>query len=353
MGHGKMHKMLLESCNAMVRHLFPFRSKAKMHLGYEIQGAVSQKSSMSGHVHSIRVGFVLGTMSNNFDFSMTVLRGLLVQVKNRDIWRAKMAKEKRLQPENISPNIEVSLIVLSHPNANQNRQLKSRIEKFVSMLAVENSISHLPTDVKAIKLVWLHGFNVTVHARTIAQVQRDILVYVNFDTTSQAFDERLYSLALLRLTPVQAIWGLAGGTSGLGDSIDYFVTSGHPLWFGDKNMHTDVLNDQAPKQKMGKNIIDQTYSEQLVQLSSPNAGLGMGISLSFPRLPRDAQPRQPRRFEFEGKFFFAKKRYYLVLQDIQYIAPAFDTVLLGILRRDPDAHIILLDAMHRHLARQT
>merc|ERR1711871_534344 len=82
--HGKMHKMLLESCNAMVRHLFPFRSKAKMHLGYEIQGAVSQKSSMSGHVHSIRVGFVLGTMSNNFDFSMTVLRGLLVQVKNRD-----------------------------------------------------------------------------------------------------------------------------------------------------------------------------------------------------------------------------------------------------------------------------
>ena len=54
---------------------------------------------------------------------------------------------------------------------------------------------------KAIKLVWLHGFNVTVHARTIAQVQRDILVYVNFDTASQVFDERLYSLALLRLAP--------------------------------------------------------------------------------------------------------------------------------------------------------
>ncbi|HEY2415988.1 MAG TPA: tetratricopeptide repeat protein [Pirellulaceae bacterium] len=134
----------------------------------------------------------------------------------------------------------------------------------------------------------------------------DVLVYtdIGMDTTT-------YSLAFSRLAPVQCVtWGHPE-TTGL-ETIDYFVSS------------AEMETAEA----------DSHYSERLVRLPS--------LTFYYHRseLPQQMLPREAFGFD-------PNSRLYSCPQSIYKFHPAFDAALAGILRRDLQGQVVLIDWAYR------
>jgi protein O-GlcNAc transferase len=134
----------------------------------------------------------------------------------------------------------------------------------------------------------------------------DVLVYtdIGMDTTT-------YSLAFSRLASVQCVtWGHPE-TTGL-ETIDYFVSSG----------------------EMETAEADRHYSERLVRLPS--------LTFYYHRseLPQQMLPREAFGLD-------SAARLYSCPQSIYKFHPAFDAALAGILRRDPQGQVVLIDWAYR------
>ncbi len=143
--------------------------------------------------------------------------------------------------------------------------------------------------------------------KTILSNPVDVLVYtdIGMDTTT-------YSLAFSRLAPLQCVtWGHPE-TTGL-ETIDYFVSSS----------------------EMEMPDADSHYSERLVRLPS--------LTFYFHRsqLPPQMLPREAFGLDPQA-------RLYACPQSIYKFHPAFDAALAGILRRDPQGQVVLIDWAYRH-----
>jgi predicted O-linked N-acetylglucosamine transferase (SPINDLY family) len=143
--------------------------------------------------------------------------------------------------------------------------------------------------------------------RLVAEQQLDALIY-----TDIGMAPRTYFLAFSRLAPVQCVtWGHPV-TTGL-PSIDYFLSSEH-LEVPDANEH---------------------YSEVLVRLPHLN---------TYYAESQMTGPRKARRdFDIPDG-----KNLYLCAQSLFKLHPDFDQVFREILRRDPDALIVLLAGPQPH-----
>ena len=135
----------------------------------------------------------------------------------------------------------------------------------------------------------------------------DVLVY-----TDIGMDQITYSLAFSRLARVQCVtWGHSD-TTGI-ESIDYFISS--------------ELLESADA--------DDHYSEKLVRMP--------GLTLYFDRSPPPAKPLDRSAFGLDPA-----KRLYACPQTIYKFHPDFDAALAGVLRRDPQAQIVLIRSLYPH-----
>lgn len=147
--------------------------------------------------------------------------------------------------------------------------------------------------------------NLTEVRRRIADRELDVLYY-----TDVGMDASAYALAASRLAPVQCVtWGHPV-TTGL-PTVDYFISS--------------ALLDAETAQ--------DHYSEKLVRLKS------LGLCVSRPAPPSTAKSRADLGLP-EGK------RLYACLQSTFKLHPDDDAVFGEILRRDPDAELVLLNAFY-------
>jgi len=134
----------------------------------------------------------------------------------------------------------------------------------------------------------------------VADVQADILYYIDV-----GLDAGMYALANSRLAPVQCVtWGHPE-TTGL-STIDYYISSEH--------------FESADAQ--------QYYSEKLVRLKT--------LGLFVPPLEVTGEPKQRRDFDLPDD-----RHLYGCLQTLFKLHPAYDVVLAGILRRDPQGLLLL------------
>lgn len=134
----------------------------------------------------------------------------------------------------------------------------------------------------------------------------DILIY-----TDIGMDQVTYSLAFSRLAPVQCVtWGHSD-TTGI-PTIDHFVSS--------------ALLEPADA--------DAHYSEKLVRLPD--------LTLYFDRSP------PPKTLDRAGLGLDPTRRLYACPQTIYKFHPDFDAALAGILRRDPEAQIVLIRSLYPH-----
>lgn len=163
-----------------------------------------------------------------------------------------------------------------------------------------------------------------------------------------------YALALARLAPVQIVFGHGHPiTSGLADTIDYFVSSDDfvlqfepPLHQNDTSILSPAEYDAlaAAAARLPPPVLDpqigprstdgvQRYAEQLVLFDSRTIGMR-------PPPPPEAvaTPQSP---------FFA------CLQHSKKLHPDFDDAIDAVLRAVPDATIALLEGTKTHLPRWT
>jgi predicted O-linked N-acetylglucosamine transferase (SPINDLY family) len=147
--------------------------------------------------------------------------------------------------------------------------------------------------------------NLSEVRRRIADLELDVLYYTDVGMTASA-----YALAASRLAPVQCVtWGHPL-TTGL-PAVDYFVSS--------ELLDTEDAQDH--------------YSEKLVRLKS------MGLYLSAPSPPSNHKGRAELGLP-EGK------RLYACLQTTFKLHPDDDLVMGEILRRDPEAELVLLEPLY-------
>jgi predicted O-linked N-acetylglucosamine transferase (SPINDLY family) len=157
--------------------------------------------------------------------------------------------------------------------------------------------------------------NLQAARRLISDLALDVLFYV--DIGMHAFTD---TLAFSRLAPIQCVtWGHPD-TTGL-STIDYFISS-------------DLFETEDA---------DRHYTEKLVRLRSfppysdrPEAKNDLGAL---------TQPRSQDREHFG---FADDCHLYACLQSLFKLHPEFDTVLGGILRRDPKGVVILSIGNHPH-----
>jgi protein O-GlcNAc transferase len=141
----------------------------------------------------------------------------------------------------------------------------------------------------------------------IARSELDILVY-----TDLGMDSLTYALACSRLAPIQCLtWGHPA-TSGL-ETIDYFLSS-------------DLL--EVPE-------ADAHYSERLVRLPT------LPIHYDRPVLAAPAKGRRALGLPATGLLYGCP-------QTLFKIHPDFDALLASILRRAPEAHLVLLEGQYPH-----
>jgi tetratricopeptide (TPR) repeat protein len=149
--------------------------------------------------------------------------------------------------------------------------------------------------------------NMNNFRRQIAEQKLDVLFF-----TDIGMDPWTYFLALARLAPVQCVTAGHPVTTGI-PTIDYFISS------------TDLETADA----------DAHYTERLVRLANlPNY-------FSWPALT--GPPRTRRDFGLPQT-----GRLYLCVQTLFKIHPDFDDLAAGILRADPEGHVVLVGGQHEY-----
>jgi protein O-GlcNAc transferase len=137
--------------------------------------------------------------------------------------------------------------------------------------------------------------------RAVLKNAVDVLLFTNI-----GMDQTTYSLAFSRLAPVQCTtWGHPE-TTGI-ETIDYFISS-------------DLMETPAA---------DAYYSERLVRLPS------LTFYYYRSQLPHDLADRAAFGLD-------ATARLYACPQSIYKFHPDFDAALAGILRRDPQGQVVLI-----------
>jgi predicted O-linked N-acetylglucosamine transferase (SPINDLY family) len=148
--------------------------------------------------------------------------------------------------------------------------------------------------------------NIKAALSIVRELQLDVLFYADI-----GMEWLTYSLAFSRMAPVQCVtWGHPI-TTGI-DTVDYFVSS-------------DLV--ETPNAQ-------EHYTEKLVRLKT------------LPTYYYRPAPTAP----FRGRDLFGlpeKGHLYACLQNLFKFHPEFDELLAGILRRDPQGHLVLIKAQYR------
>ncbi len=143
----------------------------------------------------------------------------------------------------------------------------------------------------------------------------DAVVFV-----APAQDDTVYWLAHGRYAPVQVVHGAQTGTTGLSDSVDYFLGA-------DTSLHENA---------------HFSHSEQLLRLRGRGNGVALPPAISE-ELPNSAKPGNLKMYKYlhGALFLFASKRYYYVPHGhMAVLHPVFDRILCEIVRQEQRAVIL-------------
>lgn len=157
--------------------------------------------------------------------------------------------------------------------------------------------------------------NITKARNTIDSYQFDIIIYPDIGMKLYP-----YILSFSKLAPIQInTWGHSE-TSGV-DTIDYFITS--------KYFH--------PSKKISNGNIQNEFSEKIVVFNSLSTYY-LPPTILFNINTKEFKTKKDFNFE-------TKHKLYGCLQTSYKINPEFETCLLMILKKDPNAYILLSNAI--------
>lgn len=149
--------------------------------------------------------------------------------------------------------------------------------------------------------------NVEIARKTVSEQMLDVLVF-----TDVGMDAVTSTLVYSRMAPVQCVqWGHPETTGS--PAIDYFLSS--------------ELLETAES--------DAHYTEQLVRLPE--------LGIYYHRPMRTGEPRPRAYYGLSDS-----QHIYVCPQTLYKFHPDFDHILAGILRRDPDAELVLLEGRVRN-----
>lgn len=137
--------------------------------------------------------------------------------------------------------------------------------------------------------------------QAIAEEQLDVLFYQDI-----GMDNLSYFLAFARLAPIQCVLGGHPVTTGI-PNVDYFVST--------------------PRVETGHSA--EHYTETLIQISQ------FPVVYRHPEIPDPMKTRSELGLPVTGAI-------YLCPMMLQKIHPDFDAAIEGILRRDPDGHVVFI-----------
>ena len=183
------------------------------------------------------------------------------------------------------------------------------------------------------------GSNTSQARKTLSENAVDILIFI-----SPTKDEQTYWLSYGRYAPVQIVYGAGSGTTGLQDSIDYFLVS--------DNMASQDIADIYSEQVIRTFhfpplfiMLDAAHNNNFDAID--DAGLrGRSMAAPIPlakSLPKTARSGNVKKYKYlnGALFLFELKTYYFIPHDTMAIMhPEFDHVIQTILESDKRAEIL-------------